>query len=109
MPTVQYVTDKDAPFMGQAEALRDFPTIKTYCEWMKAIGTVTFKDAGYDLQHSASDESTKTAIVCSMYKRTHTGEGGPVEPTGKKTSSDVFYFIKKWTARIRLEYEQGVE
>ena len=39
------------------------------------------------------DESSNTAIFFATYHARHTGEGGPVPPTGKETHSHYVYAI----------------
>jgi len=87
-----YVAD-DAPFVAQSEPLADINTVKAYCEWMAGFGTVTVPGATYDLHSSSYDEETKTAVFFATYHARHTGEGGPVPPTGKETHTHYVYLL----------------
>ena len=88
----QYVAD-GATFGAQCEPLADMTTIEEYSEWLKGFGTVTAPEARYELHSSAFDESSNTAIFFATYHARHTGEGGPVPPTGKETHSHYVYAI----------------
>ena len=88
----EYVAD-GAPFVAQSEPLADVNTIEAYCEWMKGFGTVTAPGATYDLHSASYDEDSRTATFFATYHATHTGEGGPVEPTGKETHSHYVYSL----------------
>lgn len=82
-----------APFTAQSEPLTDIHTVEGYCEWMKAFGTITAPGATYDLHSASFDEATRTAVFVATYHATHTGEGGPVPPTGQTTASDYVYVL----------------
>lgn len=82
-----------ATFRAQSEPIADMDSIEAYAEWMKGFGTVTAAGATYTLHASAWDEENRTAIFFATYHATHTGEGGPVPPTGKSTNSDYVYAV----------------
>lgn len=88
----EYVAD-GATFTAQSEPVAEINSIKDYCEWMKAFGTVTAAGASYELHTSAWDETTRNATFFATYNATHTGEGGPVPPTGKSTLSHYVYIV----------------
>ena len=82
-----------APFVAQSEPLTEVTTIEGYCEWMHGFGTVTAPGASYTLHSASYDEDTHTAMFFATYHATHSGEGGPVPPTGKTTNSHYVYSI----------------
>ncbi len=82
-----------ATFRAQSEPIVDIDTVEGYAEWMKGFGTVTAPGATYTLHASAWDEENRTALFFATYHATHSGEGGPVPPTGKSTSSDYVYAV----------------
>ena len=84
----------DAPFSCQSPALADVKTVEGYCEWAAGFGTVTAPGASYDLHSAGWDGETSTATFFATYHAKHTGEGGPVPPTGKETHSEYVYAIK---------------
>lgn len=88
----QYVAD-GASFTAQCEPIAEMTTIEEYADWLKGFGTVTAPGARYELHASAFDESTNTAVFFATYHAKHTGEGGPVPPTGKETHSHYVYSI----------------
>ena len=82
-----------APFVCQSDAMADVKTVEGYCEWAAAFGKVTAPGATYDLHAASWDEGTRTATFFATYLAKHTGEGGPVPPTGKETHSDYVYAL----------------
>jgi len=82
-----------ASFTAQCEPLTEISTVAEYCEWMAAIGKGPLIGCSYELIASAYDESTRTALFSGIFIAKHSGEGGPVEPTGKQTRSDYVYAI----------------
>ena len=89
----EYVAE-GAPFTAQSEPLAEIDTVEAYCEWMKTFGTVTAAGATYELHSSSYDDATRTAVFFATIHATHSGEGGPVPPTGKQTNSHYVYVLK---------------
>ena len=84
--------EPNAGFSAQAEPLADVHTVKDYTEWMKALlGFVP--DGRYDVKSFATDERRNNVAVYAVFSGTHTGEGGPMPPTGKSTSTDYVYVM----------------
>lgn len=83
-----------ATFEAQSEPLADVHTVEAYAEWMKGFGTVTAPGASYDLHCAAYDEASRTAVFFATYHARHTGEGGPVAPTGRSTDSHYVYALR---------------
>ena len=103
----------DATFSAQAEPLADVSTLAQYADWMKGLGAL-FPDMHYDLKSFAVDEERQNVAAYAIFHATHTGEGGPVPPTGKSLSSDYVYVMqfadgkiahmtKIWNAGIALK------
>jgi predicted ester cyclase len=88
----QYCTP-DATFSAQAEPLDGIDTLEGYTDWMKGIMTV-LPDAGYELKSFAADEERNNVMAFGVYSGTHTGEGGPVPPTGKSARADYVYVME---------------
>ena len=82
-----------ATFKAQSEPIAELNSVEAYAEWMKGFGTVTAPGATYTLHASAWDEENRTALFVATYHATHSGEGGPVPPTGKSTNSDYVYAV----------------
>lgn len=89
----EYVAE-GAGFTAQSEPLTEIHTIEAYAEWMMAFGTITAPGASYELHSACWDESTRQAVFFATYHATHTGEGGPVPPTGRDTHSHYVYIVK---------------
>ena len=89
-----------ATFSAQAEPLADIKSLKGYADWMKAI-LVPLSDGRYALKSFATDEERKSVCAYAVFTGTHTGEGGPVPPTGKTTNSDYVYVMQFEGDKIR--------
>jgi predicted ester cyclase len=82
-----------ATFAVQADALADVKTLEQYCDWMKGLLTLV-PDAAYDTKAFATDDSRRIVCAYAVFSGTHTGEGGPVPPTGKSLHSDYVYVMQ---------------
>lgn len=82
----------DATFSAQAEPLADLNSLEQYTEWMKGLCAI-MSEAGYEIKSMATDEKRHNVCAYGVFSGTHTGEGGPVQPTGKRTSSDYVYVM----------------
>jgi predicted ester cyclase len=51
-------------------------------------------DGSYAVKSFATDPERNSVCVSAVFSGTHTGEGGPVPPTGKSTSSDYVYVME---------------
>jgi predicted ester cyclase len=89
-----------ATFSVQADALAGVETLEQYADWMKGLMTLV-PDAGYELKAWATDESRQIVSAYAVFSGTHTGEGGPVPPTGKRTSTDYVYVMQFDGDKIR--------
>ena len=83
----------DATFSAQAEPLLDVKTLEQYTNWMQAI-TGMLPDARYEIKSFATDEERNNVAAYAVFHGTHTGQGGPVPPTGKSTSTDYVYVMQ---------------
>src|SRR5262245_28162304 len=95
----QYCTP-DATFTAQADALGEIQTLEQYTDWMKGI-LGPLPDARYELKSFAADEERDNVIAFGVFFATHTGEGGPVPPTGKSAATDYVYVMDFDGDRIR--------
>jgi predicted ester cyclase len=89
----------DASFAAQAEPLADVRTVKDYAEWMKGLFAL-MPDGRYELKSFALDGERNIVCAYAVFSGTHTGEGGPVPPTGRSTSSDYVYAMEFADGRI---------
>ncbi|MEP0940982.1 MAG: ester cyclase [Rhizobiaceae bacterium] len=83
----------EASFSCQADALADMTTLSAYVEWMKGL-LVAVPDGHYELKAFAIDAERGTVVAAANFVGTHTGEGGPVAPTGKSVVSEYAYVIE---------------
>jgi hypothetical protein len=88
----QYVAE-GAQFIAQCEPLTEIDSVKAYCEWMVDTARVIATDANYDINASAFDEKTRTAMFFGTYHLKHTEEGGPVPPTHKEAHAHYVYCL----------------
>jgi predicted ester cyclase len=90
----------DATFSAQAEPLADVKTLQDYTEWMKGLfGPIP--DGRYELKSFATDEERKNVSAYGVFLGTHTGQGGPVAPTGKSVRTDYVYVMEFEGDKIR--------
>ena len=90
----------DATFSCQADALADVTTLEGYTEWMKGLLTPV-PDGRYELKAFATDEPRNSVSAFAVFHGTHTGEGGPVPPTGKTVAADYVYVMEFDGGKIR--------
>jgi predicted ester cyclase len=83
----------DATFAAQAEPLLELKSLAQYTDWMKGILPV-LPDAHYEVRCFAADHSRNRIAAYGVFHATHTGEGGPVPPTGRSTSTDYVYVMQ---------------
>ena len=83
----------DATFSAQAEPLLEVKTLAQYTDWMKGI-MVLLPDARYELRSFATDSARNNVVAYGVFHGTHTGQGGPVPPTGRQISSDYVYVMQ---------------
>ena len=83
----------DATFSAQAEPLVELTTLAQYTDWMKGILTL-LPDAHYEVKSFAADTARNNVAAYGVFHGTHTGEGGPVPPTGRRVSTDYVYVMQ---------------
>jgi predicted ester cyclase len=90
----------DATFSGQADALAGIDTVEAYTEWMRNLLT-PIPDGRYELRSFSVDGDRDRVTAYAVFRGTHSGEGGPVPPTGRKAESDYVYVMDFDGDRIR--------
>ena len=73
-------------FSAQADALAGVETLEAYTEWMKGLFH-PIPNASYEVRSFAVDEDRGHVVAFGVFKGTHTGEGGPVPPTGRRPAA----------------------
>ncbi len=90
----------NASFAAQAEPLADVKTLQGYADWMK--GLLSFMpDGRYEIKSFAIDEQRQNVCAYGVFSATHTGQGGPLPPTGKSTATDYVYVMQFENGLIR--------
>ena len=89
-----------ATFSSQTGALEGVDTVQAYTDWMKGLFTPV-PDASYEVRSFAVDDARQNVAAYGVFRGTHTGEGGPVPPTGKKVEADYVYVMDFDGDRIR--------
>jgi len=82
----------NATFAAQAEPLAEIGTLADYAEWMKGMMSIA-PDGRYEMKSFATDLERHNVTAYAVFQATHTGEGGPVPPTGKSASTDYVYVM----------------
>lgn len=90
----------DATFSCQSDVLADTKTLEDYAEWMKGLYT-PIPDASYELKAFAVDPDRNSVSGFAVFRGTHTGEGGPIAPTGKSVAADYVYVMEFDGDKIR--------
>jgi steroid delta-isomerase-like uncharacterized protein len=90
----------NATFSAQAAALTSINTLQTYTDWMKSLYT-PLPDAKYDVRSFAVDDARNSVMAFAVFRGTHTADGGPVPPTGKRVEADYVYVMQFDGDRIR--------
>ena len=89
-----------ATFSSQTGALEGVETVQGYADWMKGLFTPV-PDGSYEVRSFAVDDARQNVAAYAVFRGTHTGEGGPVPPTGKKVEADYVYVMDFDGDRIR--------
>ena len=87
-------------FTSQADALAEVDTLEAYTEWMKGLLTL-MPDGNAEVRSFGVDEARSNVTAFGVFRGTHTGEGGPVPPTGKSAQADYVYVMEFDGDRIR--------
>jgi predicted ester cyclase len=90
----------DATFAAQAASLEGVDSLQAYTEWMKGLLTPV-PDGQAEIRSFAVDEPRSKVTVYGVFHGTHTGEGGPVPPTGKSVAADYVYDMSFEDDKIR--------
>lgn len=90
----------DATFICQSGLLTDVKTLSEYTDWMKGL-LAPIPYSSYEVRAFALDPATNSVSGFGVFSGTHTGEGGPVPPTGKSVKSDYVYVMEFDGRRIK--------
>ena len=90
----------NASFSCQADALAEIDTLEGYTEWVKGLQG-PMPGNTYDLKSFGADEDRSNVSAYAVFRGTHTGDGGPVPPTGKSVETDYVYVMQFEDGRVR--------
>jgi len=96
----QQYCQPQATFSVQADALGGIDTVEAYTGWAKGLLT-PMPDGNYEPRSFAEDDDGNKVSAYCVFRGTHTGEGGPVPPTGNKIESDYVYVMEFEGDKIR--------
>ena len=88
---LQYCTP-DATFSAQADALSGIDSLEAYTNWMTDM-VAMMPDARFEMLAVGVDQDRNAIVAAAIFHATHTGEGGPVPPTGKAVSTNYCYVM----------------
>jgi predicted ester cyclase len=90
----------EATFSAQTEALAGIETLQAYTEGMKGLLT-PLADGSYEVRCFAVDDERQSVAAYGVFRGTHSGQGGPVPPTGKRAEADYVYVMEFDGVKIR--------
>ena len=67
-------------------------TLEGYTDWMKGLLTMPRTERA-EMRSFGVDEARNNVAMFGVFRGTHTGEGGPVPPTGKSAEADYVYVM----------------
>lgn len=91
---------EDATLSAQADALADVTALEAYADWMKGLISI-LPDGHYELKTFAVDAERGSVCAFAVFDGTHTCEGGPVPPTGKRIAANDVCNMEFHDGRIR--------
>jgi predicted ester cyclase len=89
-----------ATFSAQVGALAGVHTLEGYTDWMKGMFG-PLPDGTYEVRSFAVDDQRQNVAAYGVFRATHSGDGGPVPPTGKRVEADYVYVMQFDGDRIR--------
>ena len=84
---------ENASFSSHAEPLLEVRTIEAYADWMQGVCSI-LPDSNYEIKSLTVDEKNKHVSFFAVFSGTHTGEGGPIGPTGLNVTIDYVYALE---------------
>lgn len=91
----------DATFVAQADTFAGLTSLMEYTEAMKGLLAGPLPDGTYEMRSFAVDEDRGNVCGYAVFKGTHSGEGGPIPPSGNEVETDYVYIMEFDGDRIR--------
>ena len=89
-----------ATFAAQVDTLANIDTLEAYTDWMQGLLQL-LPDGNAEVRSFAVDAERQNVAAHAVFHGTHSGDGGPVPPTGKSASTDYVYVMDFAGGRIR--------
>eukprot|EP01059_Diplonema_ambulator_P031743 TRINITY_DN5925_c1_g1_i1.p2 TRINITY_DN5925_c1_g1~~TRINITY_DN5925_c1_g1_i1.p2 ORF type:complete len:153 (+),score=59.67 TRINITY_DN5925_c1_g1_i1:54-461(+) len=83
----------DATFEAQCEPLAEMKMLKEYTTWMNGLANQTMPGCSPTVHHVGVDKEHKSVSFFATFNGTHTGPGGPCDPTNKSLKAHYVYII----------------
>jgi ketosteroid isomerase-like protein len=83
----------DATFAAQTDALAGIDTLEAYTDWMGGLLKL-LPDGTAEVRSFAVDQTRNNVTAFGIFRGTHSGEGGPVPPTGRSAAADYVYVME---------------
>jgi predicted ester cyclase len=83
----------DASFSSQTDLFGETATIAAYTDSMAHLRE-PLPDMRYEMIAFGVDDERNAICAAATFHATHTGEGGPVPPTGKAVATEYCYIIQ---------------
>jgi predicted ester cyclase len=84
---------RDATFAAQTDALEGIDTLEAYTDWMRGLLKL-LPDGTAEVRAFAVDQKRNNVTAFGIFRGTHSGEGGPVPPTGRSAAADYVYVME---------------
>ena len=81
-------------------SLAEVKTLEAYAGWMKWLLS-PLPDGHYELKAFAVDGQRNSVTAFATFHGTHSGQGGPIPPTGKSAHADYVYVMQFDGDKIR--------
>jgi predicted ester cyclase len=83
----------DATFAAQTDTLAGIDTLEAYTDWMSGLLKL-LPDGTAEVRSFAVDQTRHNVTAFGIFRGTHSGEGGPIPPTGKSAAADYVYVME---------------
>jgi predicted ester cyclase len=85
----------NATFSAQAEPLTGMASLEQYTDWMKGLLAI-LPDGTYEVRSFAVDDDRKNVCAYGVFSGTHSGEGGPCPPTGRRLKGSDYVYVMEF-------------
>ncbi|MGY1620466.1 ester cyclase [Geodermatophilus sp. SYSU D00691] len=94
------ITDVAQAFVDACETGRGWEGCSSYCHPDAGFSAQAAPLADVRTVRDYTDPARDAVCVYAVFTGTHTGDGGPVPPTGRRTTSDYVYVLEFDGGRI---------